>query len=156
MHSGLINHLDLTVTDLAVSCDFYDKVLGRLGYLRSSEYAGVVPCWVLSRSGATLSIGLHEATASAPHDRYSAGLHHLAFHLSSREEVDSFHEFLLQERITVLDAPAEYDYTPGYYAVFFCDPDGIKLELVYEPRFLEHRESGRMIAKQAQKGEVAK
>jgi len=33
------------------------------------------------------------------------------------------------------DEPAEYDYTPGYYAVFFADPDGIKLELVHEPRF---------------------
>ena len=35
----------------------------------------------------------------------------------------------------ILDAPAEYDYTPGYYALFVADPDGIKLELVHEPRF---------------------
>ena len=34
---------------------------------------------------------------------------------------------------TILDAPAHYDYTPGYYAVFFADPDGLKLEVVYEP-----------------------
>jgi len=34
---------------------------------------------------------------------------------------------------TILDAPAEYDYTPGYYAVFFADPDGLKLEVVHEP-----------------------
>ena len=26
---------------------------------------------------------------------------------------------------------AEYPYAPGYYAVFFTDPDGIKLELVH-------------------------
>jgi glyoxylase I family protein len=32
----------------------------------------------------------------------------------------------------VLDAPREYpEYVPGYYAVFFADPDGIKLELVH-------------------------
>ena len=30
--------------------------------------------------------------------------------------------------------PAEYGYTPGYYAVFFADPDGIKLEVVFEPQ----------------------
>ena len=34
---------------------------------------------------------------------------------------------------TILDPPAEYGYTPGYYAVFFADPDGIKLEVVFEP-----------------------
>ena len=34
---------------------------------------------------------------------------------------------------TVPDAPAEYDYEPGYYAVFFTDPDGMKLEFVHIP-----------------------
>ena len=131
---GFIHHLDLTVTDPAASCAFYDAVLGRLGYARSTEYAGDVPCWVLSRAGSTLSIGLHEAKIPTAHDRRAAGLHHLAFHLASRSEVDEFHGFLVREGIAVLDAPAEYDYTPGYYAVFFADPDGVKLELVHEPR----------------------
>jgi catechol 2,3-dioxygenase-like lactoylglutathione lyase family enzyme len=135
MHSGFINHLDLTVTNLARSCTFYDKVLGRLGYRRAAEYEGDVPCWALTRSGVTLSIGLHTARVEVPHNRYAAGLHHLAFHLSSRSEVDAFHEFLVGERVVILDAPNEYDYTPGYYAVFFADPDGIKFELVHEPRF---------------------
>jgi len=35
---------------------------------------------------------------------------------------------------TILDAPAEYPiYGPNYYAVFFADPDGMKLELVHFP-----------------------
>ena len=135
MRRGLINHLDLTVSNLTASCAFYDKVLGKFGYARSAEYAGDVPCWVLAASGAAVSIGLHQAKLATPHDRYSIGLHHLALHLMSRAEVDDFHTFLMQEAMTVLDAPAEYDYTPGYYAVFFADPDGIKLEAVYEPRF---------------------
>ena len=134
MLRGFINHLDLSVADLEVSGVFYDKVLGRLGYTRTTEYEGDVPCWVRSESGSVFSIGLHKAKVDVPHNRFSVGLHHLAFHLTSRADIDSFHAFLLQERITVLDAPAEYDYTPGYYAVFFNDPDGIKLELVYEPR----------------------
>ena len=92
---------------------------------------------MLSQAGSYVSIGLHKAQVAAPHNRYAVGLHHLAFHLSSRSEIDRFHEFLVSERIKVLDAPAEYDYTPGYYAVFFADPDGIKLEVVYEPRFDE-------------------
>lgn len=134
MHRGLINHLDLTVSDLAVSCAFYDKVLGEIGYTRSSQYAGEVPCWEHASADSTFSIGLHVATSDAPHDRHSAGLHHLAFHLPSRAEIDEVYAFLLRENVCILDKPAEYDYTPGYYALFFADPDGIKLELVHEPR----------------------
>lgn len=134
MQRGLINHLDLTVSDLAVSCAFYDKILGKIGYIRSSQYAGEVPCWEIASTDTTFSIGLHAATSNAPHDRYSAGLHHVAFQLSSRAEVDEVYAFLLRESVHILDKPAEYAYTPGYYALFFADPDGIKLELVHEPR----------------------
>ena len=71
---------------------------------------------------------------SKPHDRYTPGLHHLAFHADSRSDVDAFHKFLESIAATILDPPREYDYTPGYYAVFFADPDGLKLEVVHEPR----------------------
>ena len=134
MTPGLIHHLDLTVTDLERSVEFYEQVLERLGYARTFDYAGEVPCWELRRNGTILGIGLHRARTHSPHDRYAPGLHHVAFHAASRRDVDEFHEFLRQANIRILDAPAEYDYTPGYYAVFFCDPDGLKLELVHEPR----------------------
>ena len=74
-----------------------------------------------------------QAKIENKHNRYSPGLHHMAFHAESRKQVDQFYQFLLQNSICILDAPAEYDYTAGYYAVFFADPDGIKLEFVYEP-----------------------
>ena len=62
-----------------------------------------------------------------------SGLHHLAFHAQGRHEVNLFYEFLLENNIIILDPPAVYDYTPDYYAVFFADPDGLKLEVVHEP-----------------------
>ena len=44
------------------------------------------------------------------------------------------HALLLRIGATVLDAPAEYpQYGAGYYAVFFSDPDGLKLEFVHAP-----------------------
>ena len=111
-------------------------MLTTLGYARSDEYAGDVPCWVIDDgAGSAFSIGLHQARSNRAHDRYSVGLHHLALHADSRADVDALHALLVSEGITVLDAPAEYDYTPGYYALFFADPDGMKLELVHEPRF---------------------
>jgi glyoxylase I family protein len=133
MPRGFPHHLDLTVTDLARSVAFYDNVLGELGYARTGDYAGDVPCWVLNAGNPCFSIGLHAARSAVAHDRYAAGFHHLALHAQSRGQVDAFHQFLLREHIHVLDAPAEYDYSPGYYAVFFADPDGLKLELVHEP-----------------------
>ena len=41
--------------------------------------------------------------------------------------------FLVKHGMTVVDPPGEY-YDPSYYAVYFTDPDGMKLEgMVYKP-----------------------
>jgi catechol 2,3-dioxygenase-like lactoylglutathione lyase family enzyme len=138
MMRGFLSHLDLTVTDLTSSVDFYDRVLGRLGYRRMDGVGAGAPCWAIAdASGGFFTIALKPARTEskvARHDRYAPGLHHLAFHADSRADVDRFHDFLREIGATVLDPPAEYGYTPGYYAVFFADQDGIKLEVVYEPQ----------------------
>jgi len=128
---GAIHHLDLSASDLAESTAFYDRLLPLLGFRRSADvHEG--PIW----AGAHLEIGLQTARSSATHDRHSPGLHHLAFAAPSRGAVDELHERLLDLEVTVLDAPTEYpQYAPGYYAVFFADPDGIKLEYVFTPEW---------------------
>ena len=136
MLRGSINHLDLTVSDLSVSLPFYDSVLGRLGFERVVPEPGSTarPAWHHQDPALRLfSIALCEARADAtPHDRFSPGLHHLAFQAESRADVDEFHRFLVETGVTVLDPPADYpQYWPVYYAVFFADPDGLKLELVH-------------------------
>lgn len=137
MQRGFINHLDLTVADLARSTQFYDAILTHLGYVRSTEYGGEVPNWTLRLGAVSLSLGLHKARVATAHNRYAAGFHHLAFHACSREDVESIHALAKSLGAPILDAPAEYDYTPGYFAVFFADPDGLKLEVVYEPRLIQ-------------------
>lgn len=138
MVRGSLSHVDLTVTDLESSVEFYDRVLGRLGYRRSDGVGAGAPCWAISDAcGGSFTIALKPARPESRarlHDRYTPGLHHLAFHADSRKDVDEFHRFLLDIGVTILDPPAEYDYTPGYYTVFFTDPDGIKLEVVFEPQ----------------------
>ena len=137
MIRGSLSHLDLTVTDLARSVRFYDRVLGRLGYRRLDELGAGAPCWGISDSeGGSFNIALQAAAPGRRgerHDRRGPGLHHVAFHADTRAEVDAFDAFLREIQATILDPPAEYDYTPGYYAVFFADPDGLKLEVVHEP-----------------------
>jgi catechol 2,3-dioxygenase-like lactoylglutathione lyase family enzyme len=81
-----------------------------------------------------MEVGLQAAQRSRPHDRHAPGLHHLAFEAPSRHDVDRVYGQLRALHVQVLDAPAEYpDYGPGYYAVFFADPDGIKLEYAFTP-----------------------
>jgi glyoxylase I family protein len=71
------------------------------------------------------------------YDRYEPGPHHLAFHAESREVVERVHAAMRAAGAEVLDAPTDYGgqpgYEEGYYAAFFADPDGIKLEVAYVP-----------------------
>ena len=58
----------------------------------------------------------------------------MAWTAESRADVDALHQLLLAIGAQVLDAPADYpEYAAGYYAVFFADPDGLKLEYVHLP-----------------------
>ena len=134
-----IDHLDLVVTDLERSLAFYRELLEPLGYVRTSEIEGERGERVvyIGRHGGMGSVSLRAARSDAhevPYDRYGIGLHHLAFAADSRERVDERAAWLRQAGATIESGPEEYGYTPGYYAVFFYDPDGIKLELVHRPR----------------------
>jgi len=71
--------------------------------------------------------------APGEYDRYRVGLHHIAFEVESRAVVDERHAWLRSAGAEIESPPQEYAYLPGYYAVFFYDPDGIKLELVHVP-----------------------
>ena len=64
---------------------------------------------------------------------YNVGLHHLAFQAPSREAVNELHQVVRRLGVEIVDPPREYDYVPGYYAVFFRDPDGIRLEYAHIP-----------------------
>jgi catechol 2,3-dioxygenase-like lactoylglutathione lyase family enzyme len=131
---GTVHHIDLSVASLAASAPFYDLVLGFLGYRRSRTAADGVDWDLPGPSGAACSIGLKPERSLRRHDRYSTGLHHLAWHASDRGDVDRLHALLVAEGATILDPPAEYPaYGLGYYALFFADPDGLKLEFVHFP-----------------------
>ena len=136
---GVIHHLDLTVRDPGQVFAFYDAILSALGYrLERKSDRGFD--WNLQSPLGVHSIGVVKASgegAQRPHDRYSPGLHHVAWGVDSREEVDRMYEVVQRIGAKVLDAPADYpqyNNGGGYYAVFFADPDGLKLECVYTPR----------------------
>jgi len=135
---GMINHVDLTVAEPTRSVAFYDAVLGYMGYTRVRSHERGYDFDRIASDGGSASIGVMRAEGKGRtrrHDRYSPGLHHLAWTAQSREDVDGLHALLLELGAPILDPPTDYpDYGDGYYAVFFTDPDGLKLEFVHWPR----------------------
>lgn len=133
-----IDHLDLVVTSLERSLAFYRGLLEPLGYVHASEITGErgEPVVYLSRHGGGGSVSLRERQSTShatPYDRYAVGIHHIAFAVSSRALVDERADWLRRQGAEIESGPREYDYTPGYYAVFLHDPDGLKLEILHRP-----------------------
>ena len=128
---GQMHHLDLTVGDLRRSKPFYDLVLGFLGY-RCVKNEDQIAVYDLTLPDGVCGIAIRRAQRPREHDRYTVGLHHFAWNADSRQDVDRLHGRLVDAGVAILDAPAEYpQYGTGYYAVFFADPDGLKLEYVH-------------------------
>jgi glyoxylase I family protein len=140
MARGSISHIALTVSDLERSTAFYNKVFELIGFKsvevpESTQQAmnTRLNAWV----GPGYSISIRPSKgefARRLHDRNAPGFNHLAFTAENRSDVEKLYEFLKQVGATILDAPAEYPYSPGYFAVYFTDPDGLKFEFAYAPK----------------------
>ena len=137
MQSRGIHHLDLVVSDVDRSKDFYSALLRGLGWSGVLELEGErgEKIWYLQAADTWLGLRQKQSDAHpVPYDRYAVGVHHVAFEASTRDGVDRCWEWVLTQDVETESAPKEFPhYAPGYYAAFFYDPDGIKLEVVHEP-----------------------
>jgi glyoxylase I family protein len=129
-----VHHVDLVVSSIERSLPFYRQLLGPLGFHTVSQVEGERGETIWYIGGPGTSLGLRKALSeSEPYDRYRVGLHHLAFEADSRAQVDERAAWIRTQQLELESEPQEYTYIPGYYAVFFYDPDGLKLEIVYVP-----------------------
>jgi glyoxylase I family protein len=130
-----VHHVDLVVSSIERSLPFYRELLEPLGYRRVGQVEGERGETIWYLSGPGNAVGLREAQSESPdkYDRYAVGLHHLALEAHSRSQVDERADWLRERGAELESEPQEYGYIPGYYAVFFYDPDGIKLEIVHVP-----------------------
>ncbi|KAF9152835.1 hypothetical protein BG015_004616 [Linnemannia schmuckeri] len=138
--TGTISHVSLSVSDYEAGKKYYSHLLvDILGYKQVAEHP-YYTMWALS-SGECICISPGNKT---PHQKQNPGLHHLAFNVEKKEEIDAAYQKILKFHednksltgCTILDAPALYpQYGEGYYAVFFTDPDNIKLELAHIPNY---------------------
>ena len=119
-----IDHLVLSVGNFKASKAFYGPLMAFLGFEIEAEYEGMMG-W---HNDKTL-FWIAAADAEGKKRKYrkgDIGLHHYAFRLRSRKDVDALQDFLEAQGATIVD-PAD-EYYDDYYAVFFLDPDGMKLE----------------------------
>ena len=129
-----VHHFDLVVSDLGRSLDFYRGLLEPLGYTRAGDIVGERGERVVYIGGSgVVPVSLRAAQSPGSHDRYRIGIHHVAFEAASREIVDERLRWARSHGAGIENDPREYPYMPGYYAGFFYDPDGIKLEVLHVP-----------------------
>jgi glyoxylase I family protein len=138
------SHVDLVVSDIEGSLGFYRGLLEPLGWTELNEVGGErgeTIHYISQQGPGVAALGLRQRPEDAPqhpYDRYALGVHHICFDAPSREAVDERAEWLREAGATIESGPQEYGYTPGYYAVFFYDPDGIKLEILHRPGYWEY------------------
>ncbi|HUU66474.1 MAG TPA: VOC family protein [Methyloceanibacter sp.] len=119
-----IDHLAVRVSDYEKSKAFYGKLFPFLGFKVLGKYGDMIG-WTNGKT--RYWIGQAEAEAKERGYRIGdIGFHHYAFELRSRKDVDDLEAFLKREGAEIVD-PAD-EYYDDYYAVFFLDPDGLKLE----------------------------
>jgi catechol 2,3-dioxygenase-like lactoylglutathione lyase family enzyme len=116
-----IDHISIRVKDYDKSKAFYHRLFDFLGFEISDEYPSTIG-WTNGKTRYWIA----PAEGRKKYSIGDVGLHHYAFELRNRKDVDALQAFLEEEGVKIVD-PAD-EYYEDYYAVFFLDPDGIKLE----------------------------
>ena len=127
-------HVQINVGDAARSIPFYRELFGYFEYKTIMETRDLLA--VSNGSTDFWMIETPREHRGTPFHRKNTGLNHVAFGVRARTDVDRFvTEFMTPRGLTPLyDSPREYaEYRPGYYGVFFEDPDRLKLEVAHVP-----------------------
>jgi catechol 2,3-dioxygenase-like lactoylglutathione lyase family enzyme len=126
-----IAHAILTASNFDRSREFYRKLLPFLGLQPMIDSDDLYYC-----VGGRTALGIRKPApehAGAVFEQSRVGLHHLCLRARERADVDELHVFLCSLGVTIIRAPREDQWAPGYYSILFEDPDGIRLELNHVP-----------------------
>jgi catechol 2,3-dioxygenase-like lactoylglutathione lyase family enzyme len=138
-----IDHISIRVSDYEKSKAFYSQLFTFLGFEVSDEYPDTIG-WTNGKTRYWIAA----ADPQGKKHKYrigDIGLHHYAFQLRNRKDVDALQAFLEREKVRIVD-PAD-EYYEDYYAVFFLDPDGLKLEGMKYGEKTEQAERKRVAAR---------
>jgi catechol 2,3-dioxygenase-like lactoylglutathione lyase family enzyme len=126
-----IAHITLTAGDFERSVAFYRELLPFLGLKPIVDTDDSYYC-VGGRTGIAVR-RRRTPSDDGSFDQNRVGLHHLCFRARTRQDVDDLHVFLQTIHTTIIRAPREDNFIPGYYSMLFKDPDGIRLEINHVP-----------------------
>jgi len=130
-----IDHVYVTVRDLERSTTFYDRVMAVLGYRKAESTIGGDPH--VHYYNRQFGFSLRPARPGTPaHDSYAPGLHHFCFRVVDDAAVRRTADELRAAGVEVTEPRIYPEYAPDYFAAFFVDPDGIRLEVT---NFRENR-----------------
>jgi glyoxylase I family protein len=128
-----LGHVDLVCSDVERSLRFYAAVFGPLGLETPVRFAGEqgeAISYLRFPGHGSGSLGLRQASVDQGFELYAPGFHHLALAVESRDDVDRAHDAARTEGAEILHAPRVFpQYSDNYYATFFLDPDGFRLEV---------------------------
>lgn len=123
-----IDHIYITVSDRFRSEAFYDLTLrDTLGFRKNAFALGGDPH--VQYFNRHFGFVLRPARDNGPHNAYSPGLHHFCFRVESIADVVAVADSLRALGIEASEAKNYPEYAPDYWATFFTDPDGIRLEV---------------------------
>ena len=123
-----LDHVYLTASDLGRSEAFYDRVLVEvLGFRKGRFELGGEPH--VSYFNRHLGLVLRPARHPSPHDPYAPGLHHLCLRVDKVEDVAQVALSLRAAGLTTTAPTLMPEYAPDYWAIYFEDPDGLRLEV---------------------------
>jgi len=123
-----IDHIYFNVSDLVRAEPFYDAVLQTVLGFRKHRFAldGEPHIQYFNRH---FGLVLRPARIAGAHSSYSAGLHHFCLRVDSPADVVVVAEQLRSLGVEASAAKLYPEYAPDYWATFFADPDGIRLEV---------------------------
>jgi catechol 2,3-dioxygenase-like lactoylglutathione lyase family enzyme len=131
-----VDHISIRVSDYEKSKAFYSKLFTFLGFEISDEYPGTIG-WTNGKTRYWIA----EAEGRKQYKIGDVGFHHYAFQLRNRRDVDELQAWLEEESVKIVDPAGEY--YEDYYAVFFLDPDGLKLEGMKYGELTEKKAKGK-------------
>lgn len=118
------DHMDVRVRNVAEVREFYETLMPALGFTRRKDVDGWLSFHAIASGKATDFFGVTESAQHVPNEC------RIAFWAENNREVDRLADIAIKAGARHVEGPG-YDEGPGYYAVFFEDPNGNPLEICH-------------------------
>ena len=121
-----LDHIDLRVKDYDRAYQFYSRILPVIGFTCDRSEGN----WATFYSAGGNEVSDFFGFTVDPNHRPNET--RVAFCAENRKELDDLAHLVREAGAQNIEGPELCaDYSPGYYAVFFEDPDGNKLEICF-------------------------